>query len=393
MTLPRIFSGQAEPLSLYSLITLNRIGYSYQSRYATIFARIYGYNPSFQRYTTSTVAGTPYVMVVNAGDHWIVQVNGTTMPSQAVAMLENNVHVTAVPPANTVNVLTPFLTWATDIRAWLLSILVDSTKPIVFTGHSLGGALAHLLQYMYRQATGGMAQKTVSISFGSPRFATSVLWNRTAPNLQPTLRVMVGFDIITTIPAGLCYSGSIFTAGISYQLGNVVHGGPWQWYCEIPGELRASSRGSGNEDTLDLARRASRTQSRFVSQAYNNAPSYVTSHLGSTYSLNLRRWIDDSSEVELRCLDCLNQAISTNLGETLITAELLQAGFERDKVYRVPEEPAVDYFSLGGTWDNQIDNINAAPAESTTPPFSGTLSLPMQQRIQDERDLRRRRRI
>lgn len=81
---------------------------------------------------------------------------------------------------------------------------IDEVTDIIFTGHSLGGAIAGICYYLYMNDTYNEEQKITNsvrcVTFGSPRFVLDQSedeYNRVCPNL---IRCWNELDIVTYIP-------------------------------------------------------------------------------------------------------------------------------------------------------------------------------------------------
>lgn len=390
MPLPRIFDGVTEPLGLYCLATLARIGYTSAPNRVNLWSRAFNYNASWQVHTPTTPAGCPTVRVIHAGDHFIVLVNGSTSNAEITSDIANFLPTQVSPPPFEVHANGRYHECAIAIKAWLITAGVTLATPVLFVGHSKGGAIAHLLQHMYRVTDTGKTWKSVSVSFGCPRFATRHLWRRDEPDRYHVFRVLNTYDPVTDFPvAGVRISRSyIIPESIDAAF---VHGGQYCFY--NGGEVGPTTEtGSGPHSCGDLYYRTHSYTSRRPSLAdlQTNA---IAWHKLESYTRVLRHYVSEAALPTLVAMDFINQSINQQEAIAPWADYLLDHGFRRDEQI-IPEEPDLDYSSVGGTWDERIDSVNSAPDRSVgmfaDPNFQ--LTVPQQQAIIGEREIRRRRR-
>ena len=100
------------------------------------------------------------------------------------------------------------------IMADLAPLLTARTKPIMFTGHSLGGALAVLASQHARQAG---VTPLATYTFGQPRVGGTAFAQGYRPALSATTyRLVHGHDIVPSLPMsglGYCHSGFMLACG------------------------------------------------------------------------------------------------------------------------------------------------------------------------------------
>src|SRR5262245_57879144 len=86
------------------------------------------------------------------------------------------------------------------VRPW--KIARPPNPLVVFTGHSLGGALAVIAAERAMRAN--IAQATCVYTFGSPRTGGSAFFDRYTQRLgDVTFRLVHGTDIVATVPPAL----------------------------------------------------------------------------------------------------------------------------------------------------------------------------------------------
>ncbi|KAI8851376.1 Alpha/Beta hydrolase protein [Chytridium lagenaria] len=119
-----------------------------------------------------------------------------------------NANVWKTSAANTVRIHQGFLkaykTLEPLIDVELQRVLAEcsSCDTVVFTGHSLGGAMATIATYMY-STNGKIGNRKIRLfTFGSPRVATSALWKavEATGRVVEVLRFVNGQDVVPSVP-------------------------------------------------------------------------------------------------------------------------------------------------------------------------------------------------
>lgn len=160
-----------ECLSLAYLAYYSTAGIS--SRSAESYRRAFNI-ASFTSYDRSE-AGTPAFLLAGFGpfgqDRYTVAIEGTTQLSQLLNWRDSV--STSISPGHPGRVYATFFTHAVNVAARLMAdvafadLWANSSAPIIFTGHSLGAAVAQLLAYRFAALNPNRTIKYMK--FGSPK--------------------------------------------------------------------------------------------------------------------------------------------------------------------------------------------------------------------------------
>lgn len=400
MALPVLFNGVKDPLALFALATLSRCCYSYTNRRRDFFNRAYGLEDNWYQYTLPGAGTQPKYTVLTAPDHFIVVINGTEAVNQVMQYIANSHSRPIDVDHPDVRVLDQFGTWAEIMRQSLITNGYWGVKPMLIVGHSMGGAIAHILQWQAAKLAGGPT-RSCAVSFGSPRAGNSKLGLLGWDHLS--VRVVNGLDLITNLPP----EGTVIT-----DLRTLAQRGTDWGFMHRHGVLWLNPECvGGNLERLrtlgDSIGATSRGGSSDLFKDYHGRPPPLnvgtlnwagTCHLIRNYAIWLRLIIKHAPDMWARCLDLLNIGLNQQESappwlDTPIGTIDWERGVRRTSTY-LPTDPDWDLSGTasGGDWAAQADVMIARPPMSARPGFVPPTSSPTDP-VQQELWLRRRRRF
>lgn len=187
----------------------------------------------------------PSWMVMSNAAGTVVAFAGTTNTGQWLSYLSQfGASPCAIVGGQT---FTPFETWATEI-AGRLAMQIPVDGPLAFCGHSLGGAIAHLVAA--KLAIQGFA-KPVVYTCGCPRVGSEAFVNAYRPSGQNVVR---SSDLVPYLPPSLLSSRrfagiaglplpEMFRPGYDWHLPSraALSSNPWSWVTATSPLLWASN--------------------------------------------------------------------------------------------------------------------------------------------------------
>lgn len=130
--------------------------------------------------------GDHRAFVCRSGTRHILVLCGTRFSDGNIRELMDDAYIAYVPVGGPAKVMAGFHAGMHDLFAWALG-LVPGSAQLELTGHSLGGARAHLAPVFMPEE-----RIAATVSFGAPKAANAAYWQRLAK--QPT-RVVHGRDL------------------------------------------------------------------------------------------------------------------------------------------------------------------------------------------------------
>lgn len=328
--LPNIFQGDYDALSLYQLATLCRLHYKADpgTNYRTI--QVGTGRRHTRRYFGEAGTLTPLTVVIDYADYRTVIVQGTV----GAADWYNN--IASIESEN----LTPAGHQAA--AGWMTSALAlyglifpaeatDNEKPVLFCGHSAGGAIATLMAY--RHAGEHPNGTTAVVSFGAPKCLNAGALSRLEE--RPYFRVVRQLDYVESLPpfgaifqlTGLPVSnlGNTFMHGGSLIL--LPHGGgaPQRYEGEFrPQRTIALSVLHGNPER-GLSRAAAQAM---LAPTLQTVEAVTAAHLIKEYCGDLRRHVVNGARGPLGAFDSVNLDLVSFDGEVGGGGLAVWSGFE-----------------------------------------------------------------
>ena len=106
-----------------------------------------------------------------------------------------------------------FYKWAYSLQSKVLTNLKYELSyakgyQVIFTGHSLGGAMAAIMAYFAK--INGVTNHVVLLTFGQPRTGNDVFNNEVMKVVDKVFRVVRSGDIVPTIPFSIIINSPRF---------------------------------------------------------------------------------------------------------------------------------------------------------------------------------------
>eukprot|EP00340_Litonotus_pictus_P003335 CAMPEP_0170527666 /NCGR_PEP_ID=MMETSP0209-20121228/13148_1 /TAXON_ID=665100 ORGANISM="Litonotus pictus, Strain P1" /NCGR_SAMPLE_ID=MMETSP0209 /ASSEMBLY_ACC=CAM_ASM_000301 /LENGTH=262 /DNA_ID=CAMNT_0010818359 /DNA_START=302 /DNA_END=1090 /DNA_ORIENTATION=+ len=110
--------------------------------------------------------------------------------------------------------LEAYCTIKSEINALLEPTILNGIETVIFTGHSLGGALSSIsaLDFKHMLERAGSSLKTHLITFGAPRVGNQVFVDQLNNKLSLNMRIVYDEDIVPEVPgAPFVHPGDLVT--------------------------------------------------------------------------------------------------------------------------------------------------------------------------------------
>ena len=329
--LPGIFEGRHEGWTFYQLATHCRLNYS-------------GAQPLYDRirqamrthYTRVSVEGGlggipafPRTTVFQFGTYQLVVVSGSTTLQDWMDNVGNTLMATMANPNGTHCVGVDW--WTKSEHCWTAirdsGLVLD--KPAIFSGHSLGGAIARCLSYRWKLANG--TAPVVVVTFGCPRVG-NLEWNSGCAGSH--YRVVNSVDLVTGLPHFGWRWGAPGQPGIflGYR-----HGGGLYFLEHF--RPRAHFAPGSDDSGLDYHVRLQRGDPRAVLGDQLFA-AFASTHRIGAYVSRLRTMVRGANHHALWGFDDVNAGLNTEFNEGWAEDVDLTRGHGNADII-LPEDPPV----------------------------------------------------
>lgn len=330
MTLPAIFDHIFDPLAMYGLATVCRANYNPSDAVWQLVGN--GLRRHLQRAEIVPGVGEnfPAVTVLFLAEHQVIVINGSGNLQQWVSSIINMLSVTLSGNPD-IFVGTAFWTYAQQVGVKLAAAGVIFSRPTIIVGHSLGGAIAACLNYLW-PSLGGTGQ-VVTVSFGAPRVGSKAFNSRMA---GVHCRVVHNADIVTQLPQRGAFLNTQPSL-MPFTITNYQHGGLAYWinaYNDEPSMIPGSTLSGREMVEYWLQERVFLTRSMHLGSLLDQA----NDHKLVNYMVHFRRRVKDAPRFTLEGFDGANTLIGVSPGEVPDWVETTLEGVSRTKK-PLPEDP------------------------------------------------------